>query len=177
MHFERIRSIDDPRYAAAMALYRSSFPAHELRTAASQARVLAQGAYQFRLIYDGDTWVGLLLCWDAGSCFYIEHFCTRPELRGRGFGQAALALLAEEGKAVILEIDPPMDDIARRRQGFYERAGYHTNPYAHVHPPYHTANCGHALVVMSYPDVLSADAYVAFADYLKHTVMAGEPDD
>lgn len=30
---------------------------------------------------------------------------------------------------------------------------------------------------MSYPDVLSADTYAAFADYLKHTVMAGEPDD
>ena len=40
MHFERIRSTHDPRYTDAMALYRGSFPAHELRTAASQARAL-----------------------------------------------------------------------------------------------------------------------------------------
>ena len=177
MHFERIRSTNDPRFAAAMALYRGSFPAHELRTAASQARALAQDAYQFRLIFDGDTWVGLLLCWDAGGFFYIEHFCTRPELRGHGCGQAALALLAAEGKPVILEIDPPVDDISCRRQSFYERAGYHANAYAHVHPPYHAANRGHALVVMSCPDALSADTYATFAGYLRHTVMAGEPDD
>ena len=67
--------------------------------------------------------------------------------------------------------------ISHRRQGFYERAGYHANPYAHVHPPYHAANRGHALVVMSYPGALSADTYAAFADYLQHTVMAGESDD
>lgn len=177
MHFERIHSTSDPRYADAMALYRSSFPAHELRTSASQARALAQDAYQFRLIFDGDIWVGLLLCWDADSFFYIEHFCTRPELRGRGCGQAALALLAAEGKPIILEIDPPVDDISRRRQCFYERAGYHANPYAHVHPPYHAANRGHALVVMSRPGALSPDTYAAFAGYLRRTVMAGEPDD
>lgn len=88
-----------------------------------------------------------------------------------------LALLAAEGKPVILEIDPPVDDLSHRRQGFYERAGYHANPYAHVHPPYHAANCGHALVVMSYPGALSADTYAAFAYYLQHTVMAGESDD
>ena len=66
-----------------------------------------------------------------------------------------LALLAAEGKPVILEIDPPVDDLSHRRQGFYERAGYHANPYAHVHPPYHAANRGHALVVMSYPGALT----------------------
>ena len=88
-----------------------------------------------------------------------------------------LALLAAEGKPVILGIGPPVDDLSHRRQGFYERAGYHANPYAHVHPPYHVANRGHALVVMSYPGALSADTYAAFADYLQHTVMVGEPDD
>lgn len=37
-----------------------------------------------------------------------------------------LALLAAEGKPVILEIAPPVDDLSHRRQGFYERAGYPT---------------------------------------------------
>lgn len=174
MHFERIRSTHGPRYAAAMALQLPCARAAHRRIAGARPDA---DAYQFRLIFDEAAWVGLLLCWDAGDFFYIEHFCTRPELRGRRYGQAALALLAEEGKPIILEIDPPVGDLSRRRQGFYERAGYHANPYAHVHPPYHAANRGHALVVMSYPDVLSADTYAAFADYLKHMVMAGEPDD
>jgi len=54
-----------------------------------------------------------------------------------------------------------VDEIARRRKGFYERCGYAENPYPHVHPPYHCGNKGHELVVMSAPrrDAVMARAY------------------
>ena len=65
----------------------------------------------------------------------MEHFCVRPELRGRRYGAKALEELGRDGKTVVLEIDPPVDDIARRRQGFYQRCGFAVNPYPHVHPP------------------------------------------
>ena len=65
-----------------------------------------------------------------------------------------------------------MDDVSLRRRGFYERAGFHENPYRHVHPPYHAGNRGHDLVVMSYPRAISEEEYRAFADYLAARVMA-----
>ena len=78
-----------------------------------------------------------------------------------------------EGKTVILEIDPPEDETARRRQGFYQRCGFTVNPFPHVHPPYHVSvPPGHPLVVMSCPDALSPEQYRAFRTYLKSTVMA-----
>lgn len=39
------------------------------------------------------------------SFLYIEHFCILP-------------------KTLMLEIDPPKDDISKRRKGFYERSGF-----------------------------------------------------
>ena len=118
MTLERVTSPDHPCYGAALALYRVSFPFHEQRAAPSQARILREGDYHFTLLRDGDAFVGLLLFWEAGGFRYIEHFCIRPELRNRRYGQRALALLAADGVPLLLEIDPPVDELSRRRKGF-----------------------------------------------------------
>lgn len=172
MHFERLFSADDPRFRAVMDGYAVSFPPHEQREPDSQRAIMADGAYHFNLICDGDEAVGALLCWETETFFYVEHFFILPQLRGRACGSRALALLGARGKTVILEIDPPVDETSVRRRGFYERAGFRANPYHHVHPPYHAGNAGHELVVMSSPRTLTGEEYQAFADYLTARVMA-----
>lgn len=171
MRFERLTDCHDPRYEAARALYGKSFPRHEQREAASQAAILAHPAYRFNLIYDGDEFVGLLLCWETDDFIYVEHFCIEPGKRGRRYGSRALELLGAEGKTVILEIDTPVDEISIRRRGFYERAHFHANPHVHVHPAYHADCEGHALVVMSAPAPIDRAQYDAFNDYLRAVVM------
>ena len=79
--------------------------------------------------------------------------------------------LGAMGKTVILEIDPPTTENAKRRQGFYERNGYVANPYSHVHPAYHLGFKGHDLVVMSLGKGLSETDYAAFKTYLDEYVM------
>ncbi len=116
--------------------------------------------------------MGLLLYWEAEDFRYVEHFCVRPELRGRRYGAKALEVLGRDGKPVVLEIDPPVDEIARRRQGFYQRCGFAVNPYPHVHPPYRPEYPGHELVVLSSPRALTPAEYGAFACYLSAVVMA-----
>lgn len=172
MRFERLTSPSHPLYGRAMELYRISFPPHEQRQSPSQAAILADAGYHFDLIWDGDTFVGLLLYWERENTLYIEHFCIQPQLRNRRYGQQALTLLQETGNTLILEIDPPVDDISLRRKGFYERCGFAANPYPHVHPPYHEGNRGHALVVMSSPAPISQTEYDAFAADLSARVMA-----
>lgn len=58
-------------------------------------------------------------------------------MRNKQYGQKTLSLLAKQGKTLILEIDPPKDDISKRRKGFYERCGFTENFFTHIHPPYH----------------------------------------
>lgn len=94
-----------------------------------------------------------------------------PEMRGRGCGAQALSLLGERKKTVILEIDPPNDEVSVRRKAFYERAGYRANPFEHIHPPYHSEYKGHRLVVMTCPTTISENEYKNFNSYLENVVM------
>ena len=98
-------------------LYEASFPRHEQRLPDEQRAVLSHPEYHFTQLFDGAE-LGLLLYWEAEDFRYVEHFCVRPELRGRRYGAKALEELGRDGKTVVLEIDPPVDEIARRRQGF-----------------------------------------------------------
>ena len=94
-----------------------------------------------------------------------------PEMRGRGCGAQALSLLGERKKTVILEIDPPNDEVSVRRKAFYERAGYRANPFEHIHPPYHSEYKGHRLVVMTCATTISENEYKNFNSYLENVVM------
>lgn len=170
MEFERITAPAHPLYAEAIDLYKMSFPPHEQRESASQEEILSHPAYHFTAVCDGGVFVGEALYWDIGGARYMEHLCVSPAMRNRRYGQKILEALRD--KPLILEIDPPVDDISRRRRGFYERCGFVENPYYHVHPPYHKGNDGHELVVMSCPAALTPDEYAAFRDALENTVMA-----
>lgn len=172
MEFRRLLSADSELYEKAIDLYKISFPCHEQRAKKSQVGIMGNEEYHFQLIYDEDTWVGIMLYWETNDFIYVEHFCILPSMRNRRYGQRALQLLNTSEKTVILEIDPPVDTVSIQRKSFYERAGYHVNSFAHVHPPYDKAYNGHDLVVMSYPNCLLEKDYLAFNDYLKNVVMA-----
>lgn len=83
MEFRRMTSASHPDYEKAMALYRSSFPYHELREEASQERIMSHPQYHFDCVYDGTCWAGLILYWETESFIYVEHFCIFPKLRGQ----------------------------------------------------------------------------------------------
>ena len=127
MRFERITDTGHEMYKKAMELYADSFPPHEQREAKSQAAILGDDEYHFALACDGDTFVGEALYWEWDGYIYIEHLCILPEMRNKAYGGKVLELLAVKNKKVILEIDPPVDDISIRRRGFYERSGFTEN--------------------------------------------------
>lgn len=171
MEFKRLRTSNHDMYEKAIGLYKNSFPVHEQRAPGSQIRIMGNEEYHFNLIYDQAVWTGLLLYWETKDFIYVEHFCILPQLRGKKYGKKALELLNAAGKPVILEIDPPVDDVSIGRKSFYERAGYRENAFPHIHPPYSKEFKGHNLVVMSFPDPLSETEYTAFNSYLGAVVM------
>ena len=179
MELIRLLSEKDESYGRAMNLYRTSFPLHEQREEQSQIEILRDESYHFSLIFDSDIFVGILLYWETDYFIYVEHFCIDPDLRNRQYGQRDLKLLNHQadrkGKTVILEIDPLESEISVRRKAFYERARYKANPYCHVHPPYHSGNPGHSLVVMSYPEALNQTNFDRFKVYLEKVVMNLKP--
>ncbi len=169
MNIERITCTAHPLYQKAMELYSISFPAHEQREAHSQKHILTQDAYHFDVICDEGNYIGEILYWEVSGFFYIEHFCILPAMRNRHYGQKILN--AYQSTPLILEIDPPVDEISIRRKRFYERCGFVENPYRHIHPPYHTENQGHELVIMSSPRMLEVNEYECFDHFLQDIVM------
>ena len=172
MRFKRIITDQDPMFLPAIELYKTSFPLHEQRETLSQRQILENSEYHFDVIYDQDCFVGIILNWETDRSIYLEHFAIDTTIRNKGYGARALAYLAQRGKRLILEIDPPIDAVSIRRKGFYERVGFIENPYEHIHPPYKEGNEGHVLVVMTYPTAIDPTAYSDFATYLHQVVMA-----
>ena len=171
MVLEYITNTSHPMYQEALNLYRISFPYHERRENFSQKEILQDKEYNFGLIYDEDIFVGLILYWESEQFIYIEHFCICPELRNKQYGQKTLTLLKKKNKTLILEIDPPQDDISKRRKCFYERCGFVANSFSHTHPPYHKESEGHNLLIMTCPKQITQNIFDAFSLYLKNKVM------
>ena len=46
-----------------------------------------------------------------------------------------------------------------------------TEPFEHIHPPYHSEYKGHRLVVMTCPTAISENEYKNFNSYLENVVM------
>ena len=163
--------LTDAEFNSVFDLMSSSFPKDEMRSREKQFLLLDKEEYQLWGVKDGDLLCGFFALWEFSDFIYIEHFCMLPDVRGRGCGSRALELLRARGKTIILEIDPPVDDISRRRKGFYERNGFIANGYDYTHLPYHRDCKGHRLVIMTSPRRIDEAEYNNFLDYMRRRVM------
>lgn len=131
------RDTDCADYAYMEALLVSSFPKEERRDL-EQQRLNCRENSRFHpmLIRDGEARIGLMNYWQLDNMAYIEHFATSPDLRGKGYGQSALAELARLLGRIVLEVEMPESDLARRRIGFYRRCGFGLCLQTYRQPPY-----------------------------------------
>ena len=81
-----------------------------------------------------------------------------------------LRQLLTQDKPLILEIEPPEDEITCRRKHFYERNGLCAQPYGHVQLPFQGGGPIVPLVIMSNRN-LSAQQCRAFQQYLLNRVV------
>lgn len=164
-------SPQDKGWNEAQTLYHASFPPKELRSDADHLRALADEAFEADGIWRDDECVGILYWWrlDNGSA-YIEYLAVDPQLRGERIGSQVLTDFCRD-RRVILEIDPPEEEIAVRRLHFYERVGFCKNPQLYIHPSYNLPFTPHRLVLMSYPTRLGREEARRFADFVRTRVM------
>lgn len=170
MRLERLSSNNAHFYERAFTLYQSSFPIEERRDDLEQQRVLKKEAYHFDLIMNGEDFVGVMLYWETEDFVFLEHFTTCPELRGQGYGKIALDLLKSKNKTILLEIEPPVDEMTQKRYGFYKRNGFVMNPYYHIQAKYHLGDKDVELKILSYPAVLGENEYRSFYEYMTREI-------
>ncbi|MEG1886523.1 MAG: GNAT family N-acetyltransferase, partial [Oscillospiraceae bacterium] len=101
----------------------------------------------------------------------IEHLATLPKTRGRGHGKQLVEdFLKLSSKPVVLEVELPENDIARRRIGFYERLGFKFNNHEYFQPPFHSDCEPLPLRIMSYPNEISKSQQDEYFQIIKSTV-------
>lgn len=169
MKLERIGA-QHPLFDASFSLYESSFPPNERRTREDHLRAL-QDADFFPLgaVEDGKLLADVFL-WETEDFCYLEHFAVQPDLRGYGTGSTLLRQLLQREKPLILEIEPPEDELTCRRKRFYERNGLRAQPYRHVQLPFQGGGPIVPLVIMANRD-LTAQQCRTFQRYLLDRVV------
>lgn len=134
----RITDTDSPAYRFMEKLLVAAFPTDEYRELTEWRKLTAgKDIFHNHLICDGATPAGLLSYWDFGRFHYVEHFAISPQLRNCKYGERALRrLLCDLPTPVVLEVETPDNDMARRRIGFYRRQGFVLWGGEYRQPPY-----------------------------------------
>lgn len=163
-------------WSEAWRLYESSFPPRERRTAEAHLRAVHDPAFRTLAATGRHGFEGLLFYWDAPDFIYMEHLAVEPARRGEGLGSRILRKLIGDnpGRRIILEIDPPVDEISIRRLEFYRRMGFTANGFDYIHPSYRTGARAepHSLVLMSYPSPMSDAEFRSFTKFISRRVLS-----
>ncbi len=130
-----------PQYLEqASQLYESAFPEIERRPT-PQWKELMQTRPEFQaraIVADDGDFCGFITTWHFKDFVYGEHFAIRAEKRNGGVGGQAFDLLRElcGTTDLVLEVELPDNEMARRRIGFYQRHGMSLIHREYLQPPY-----------------------------------------
>lgn len=152
-----------------------SFPLEEYRTYEEQLALLNNPNYRILGIREGKAPVAFAAIWAFQSFTFIEHLATSPNFRDRGLGKKVLCAIIEKSNTpVCLEVEPPSDDLTRRRIGFYERNGMHLNLYPYVQPSISKGRAPIELFIMTSGAQIDGETYKKIRSTLYREVYGTE---
>ena len=153
-------------------IYESSFPRSERRSRVQHERaVKSENTFHCKQLVLGDTVVGVLFYWELPECLFVEHLAVAEQWRGHGVGTAALKWLQEQGKLLILEIEPPLDAATCRRMEFYRSAGFELLSFEHEQLPFHADTGSVPMRLLSWPHPATKEEVDSLENALRENIM------
>jgi hypothetical protein len=136
----------------------TSFPSSERRSYEDQKALLEKHNYEIETNRnDNGELLSFMAIWQLNTSHFIEHLAVSPLSRVEGLG-------GKSEKPVLLEVEHPETEIAKKRIQFYERLGFHLNTHDYVQPPIQAGEEPLPLHIMSYPNPISAEEFKIFKD-------------
>jgi ribosomal protein S18 acetylase RimI-like enzyme len=130
-------------------LYFSAFPANERRDYAGLKAQLKIHECSVSKILHGKQQVGLCIFWNFEDFVFLEHLAVEPAMRNLKIGEKVLTLLKTQfNKPLLLETEPPNDEIAKRRISFYIRNSFFILSRNYIQPSYDHVSPGVHLCLM-----------------------------
>lgn len=114
------------------------FPPDELKPLSVLLRMTGEGIYESYGFFENGGLIAYALYWRSEGAPYVmlDYFAVLPQYRNHGVGSQLLREMLEQfcrgGGGVFGEVEVPssgdeaVDDLRRRRLGFYGRAGMRT---------------------------------------------------
>lgn len=150
----------------------ASFPLAEFRNYEEQKKLLSNPRYHIFTEKNEQGEVIAFLCeWKFKTFRYVENIAVAPAKRGSGVGRRLMEYYINQSTLpIVLEVEPPSDDLKRRRIQFYERLGFHLNDYEYTQPPLRENTPPLSLCLMTYPEPLTPSEYEAVKKQLYREV-------
>jgi ribosomal protein S18 acetylase RimI-like enzyme len=139
---KKIDTTDIDLYRNAEMLMVASFPKNEYRELLQQ-RELTDTSNRFaqHIILLNSEPVGFIAWWQFNDFLFIEHFAIEPEQRNKGLGREVFVMIRKMVQLpIVLETEPPVNEINQRRIAFYERNGFRLWECEYLQPPYIKGN-------------------------------------
>ena len=154
----RLERLGGSAFEEVWEIMRDSFPVDERRDYVGQERLLQESHYRLYGWRQGGRLAAFIAVWEFTDFSFVEHFAVEQHHRNGGIGAKLLGELPGE-KPVILEVEPPVDDLPRRRIDFYARNGFAVNGYDYIQPAMSTEGKAIPLKIMSRPRALTPQEF------------------
>lgn len=125
-------------YPCVESLLNSAFPSNERRDDAMQ-RFYTENKDNFHCLVAtiDNSFVGFITYWELTGFLYIEHLAVSSLYRCRGYGHEMLKrFMAFAPSPIVLEVEPPVDLVCKKRISFYQRCGMVLWDCDYLQPPY-----------------------------------------
>ncbi len=135
-------------------IHKKDFCYGERRSKGKLKEILNEQSFSSNYVcFDGNR-VGYLNYWDFGEFVFVEHIAIFESMRGTGYGSKILSeFINKIKKNVILEVEPPEDEVSIKRIHFYEKLGFVLNDYNYTQPSYHGTGKGLPMKLMTHGKV------------------------
>ena len=143
-----------------LCLYTTAFPSEERRMDWTDVEIVSsfidkKDEFNIIVVTIENRFVGFLSYWNFEKYIYVEHFAVNEQDRGKGIGKDILCHVIDNicGN-IILEVELPNNEIARRRVDFYikERFKLWQN-IEYIQPAYSKSQTPVSLLLMTKGDV------------------------
>jgi len=156
-------------------IYIQSFPPVERRSREAQENLMKEQKYHMIPFYMDDILVGFIAYWDLEEIIFIEHLAVDKVHQGKGYGKKIVGeLIISHDRRIILEVDPPEDEISKKRIKFYENLGFHLNRFNYYQPSLGEGKGAVSLLLMTYPEVIQDHQLLVYAERIHRIVYKSQ---
>lgn len=160
-------------------IYTDSFPSEERRDWDELEQILQQPLFSLLQVLVNQELTGIIAIWDLTDFRFIEHFAIKASAQGKGVGsQIIKEVIEEQPIRVVLEVEEPITDSAKRRMGFYFRLGFSVCDCTYWQPAYSAIKNKVKMRLMSYPDKIQPGEFNQIKEHIYREVyQLSEPID